>query len=377
MPGQQRGYALSQSRDHHGQDSAGDCQKDIYDRRSAPFVVCLVTAISFVVLRLSPVENYLGTALNRVFAKITLPRMRLSSYALVFGIVAYAAAQAGQIVWESHHRDMLAQDEAKVLVAFTLPSRTSSTYANALHEDLVGELEKELFDSTRDILRDVFSHVRKRIEILPAGSMSQPFETLRRDFSTKPSHRTMLAAKLAAHRQGVGSPVDLAVGAVFTLISVEQRRIDFVFRLYRLERPGEADKEPQLRPAWPEVQIDAFEDEIYRASLVATARLAKIVADESSNFSENDRTLLWSNLNNKFRDYYAEFDPRKDERGEEWEGHSVFRDQTCSGHSCLLRWLLAYAEEQIDDDAAKRLDAERRKALTPLARIAQDGREIE
>ena len=328
------------------------------DSRLVPFTTAILTAIVYGILRLRNVEAHLAEATNQRFGPENLPRVRLSSCALVFGVSTYVLTLGVHVVIDAARETTLLAHKENILVAFTLPGESSvTTIDSQIAAPAVLNVDG-LSERIWNYLRSTFEDIGK-VEILPQADHQPNFSRLRSDFPTPHSRQRFLARNLAKHRKGTGSPVDFAIATGMTVLSVETPRIATVVRLYRLQHQVDPRRAKLNLTDWPILRLVSSRDDadLDRVALVAAAKLGMRFETTDAILSDADKSVLRTNLQEQFQSHCDE---------------TRFDFEESCPRNDIDTWVRSYTRRLLDKGAAQRFEREQNILLLRLQTMALD-----
>lgn len=318
--------------------------------RAVPLIVGVLTALlcllwMYLLRTRYPLGKWLVNQINRLaivtWLRITSPY----TFVLGVGLVCYALSQLGTWRVEIYWAEKLAENEKKLLVSFTVPPHNMTPTA----VDRLMGIEENLHRTVNSVLRDSFSHLTKKTNILPEATLLNEYAQLRAEFRSGLENRRELIPMLLSYRQGVGSRVDVVLEPIFNEVSSKQ--FVFRFRLYKLDHVAKELK----RLEW-EVEVYGLDNEVRRAALVAVAELMIFVVRGDLNISKSEEDLLWMALIEDFKVYYKDFDFHIERRLSSWSDDDPAKKADCNGKDCLEQWVQFYQRDlpELDDESDRK-----------------------
>jgi len=335
----------------------------VMDGRVAPFVIALAVGAICVVGSTPWFLNRFGPIATRLPRLPGLPGLSLGSYVLVVGGALYVAAEAATWQFERYVAQQIDIISDEIWVTFTLPA-----YANG-SQDL--DYEERLLGDLASVLRESLAPSGTTVELVPAVPDSNGYAKLRQDFPSGARNRARLAPRLISYREGLASPVDLAVEPMYTRLSHDAGRTMVSVALLELDRQDRKLVETDL----PAERITGFPDETRRAAVIIAAKLVAYLVDTHlrQRLQPDQLERIWRVLGDEFAEVYKRFDAYRDNR----DFGDLDPQAPCKSRDCIEAWVEAYANETPDSDASGRLSSEITTSVVPLERSAGESEPVQ
>lgn len=350
----------------------------ILDRHIVPFAVACLTGTACYLTVWESLARRLANVLNSRRLAEHLTNISLSTFLLIGGIFFYIGSQG--IIWSAEaleYRKYLAT-ESEVLVAVTLPSYyddrnlRSSEYAQRIES-----IRREYFQNIRNILDKTLKHLKPKIELLP-------LEVKKAGHDSEQEWRLLEEARknasvLLSYRKGLGSPVDLVIQPFFGLSSTQKDDPYFYYKL----RISKLDREITGYTSWPGaneewVHLDNIRNDYYLAALIGISKVVVRTANQRLDdgcLSNDEFKRVWSGLIHEFKDHYSTTDEIRLYRPDDWIGHQLAKSESCSGKTCVEKWLEAYTKEPAKPFAREDMEKTFHQVGLSIQQSAMDGQQ--